>query len=38
MKVYQILFIAWGIVFAFWLWGQFKRANKQYDEKKRLER
>ncbi len=27
MKVYQILFLLWLIVFAFWLVGQFKRSN-----------
>lgn len=31
MKVYHILFIAWGIVFAFWLAGQFKEYNKRKD-------
>lgn len=40
MKVYQILFILWLIVFAGWLWGQFTRSNKKmYEElaeKKRL--
>ena len=29
MKVYQILFLIWLIVFAGWLWGQFSRANKK---------
>jgi flagellar biogenesis protein FliO len=40
VKVYQILFILWLIVFAGWLWGQFTRSNKKmYEElaeKKRL--
>lgn len=29
MKVHQILFILWGIVFAFWLARQFAAANKR---------
>jgi positive regulator of sigma E activity len=33
MKVHHILFIAWAIVFAFWLARQFQRSNKKYDEK-----
>ncbi len=33
MKVYQILFIAWFVVFAFWLFRQFNRSNRQYDSK-----
>jgi hypothetical protein len=28
MKVHQILFIIWGIVFAFWLYRQFERHNR----------
>lgn len=32
MKTHHLLFLAWFIVFAFWLFGQFKRANKKYDE------
>lgn len=32
MKVYQILFLVWVIVFAFWLYGQFSRANRDYDK------
>ena len=35
MKVYHLLFIAWFIVFAFWLYGQFSRANRKYDEAQR---
>lgn len=35
MKVHNILFIAWGIVFAFWLFNQFKRANSKYDQRQR---
>lgn len=35
MKVHYILFFAWFIVFAFWLAGQFKNANRKYDEKQR---
>jgi flagellar biogenesis protein FliO len=29
VKVYQILFLLWLIVFAYWLVGQFKRSNKR---------
>lgn len=29
MKVHHILFLLWAIVFAFWLVGQFKRAEKR---------
>ncbi len=35
MEVHHLLFIAWFIVFAFWLAGQFKQANRKYDEKQR---
>jgi positive regulator of sigma E activity len=31
VKVYQILFIVWGIVFAFWLVRQFAQHNKDKD-------
>lgn len=31
MEVHQILFIVWGIVFAFWLAKQFSDANKHDD-------
>lgn len=34
MKVYQILFIVWGIVFAFWLFRQFARYNKDRENRK----
>jgi len=37
MKVHNLLFLAWFIVFAFWLFGQIKRANKKYDEQTRRE-
>jgi hypothetical protein len=33
VKVYQILFIVWGIVFAFWLFRQFAQYNKDRDGK-----
>jgi len=33
MKVYQIVFILWAVVFAFWLFRQFQRSNKRYDRK-----
>ena len=32
MKVYQILFIVWVIVFAMWLFRQFANHNKSKDE------
>ena len=35
MKVHTILFIVWVIVFAFWLFGQFSRANENYDKNKK---
>lgn len=35
MKVHHLLFLAWFIVFAFWLARQFSHANKKYDEKQR---
>jgi hypothetical protein len=35
MKVYQILFLAWVIVFAFWLFRQFNRSNRKYDSKRK---
>ena len=35
MEVHHLLFIALFIVFAFWLAGQFKQANRKYDEKQR---
>lgn len=31
MKVYQILFLAWVVVFAFWLVKQMSRSNRKYD-------
>jgi hypothetical protein len=33
VKVYHILFIVWGIVFAFGLARQFSAANKRNEEK-----
>lgn len=33
MKVYQILFIVWIIVFAFWMVRQFSNYNKSKDRK-----
>jgi hypothetical protein len=33
VKVYQILFIVWGIVFAMWLFRQFVNYNKEKDGK-----
>lgn len=32
MKVHYLLFIAWFIVFAFWLYGQFSKSNRKYDQ------
>jgi len=32
MKVHEILFIAWIIVFAFWLARQFAEYNKRRDK------
>lgn len=31
MEVYQILFILWFVVFAFWLFRQFAEHNKRKD-------
>jgi len=33
MEVYQILFLLWLIVFAFWLAKQFTAANKRAEKK-----
>jgi hypothetical protein len=33
MKVHQILFIVWGIVFAMWMVRQFANYNKDKDRK-----
>jgi hypothetical protein len=33
VKVYQILFIVWGIVFAMWLVQQFSAYNKSKEKK-----
>jgi hypothetical protein len=33
VKVYQILFVVWGIVFAMWLYRQFSDYNKSKDKK-----
>ncbi len=35
MKVHHLLFIAWFIVFAFWMAGQFKKANRKYDSQRK---
>ena len=32
MKVHHILFIVWGIVFAFWLAKQFRDSNERQDK------
>ena len=34
MKVHQILFIAWGVVFAMWLYRQFANYNKEKERRK----
>jgi len=33
MEVHHLLFLAWGVVFAFWLGRQFARSNRKYDAK-----
>jgi hypothetical protein len=33
LKVYQILFIIWAVVFAFWLVRQFADYNKRKEDK-----
>jgi uncharacterized membrane protein YsdA (DUF1294 family) len=33
MKVWQILLILWVVVFAFWLYGQFRRASREDDRR-----
>lgn len=33
MKVYEILFILWVVVFAMWLYRQFANYNKQRDDR-----
>jgi flagellar biogenesis protein FliO len=33
VEVYQILFLLWFIVFAFWLVKQFSRANRKYERR-----
>jgi hypothetical protein len=33
LKVYHILFILWGIVFAFWLAKQFRDSNERRQDK-----
>jgi positive regulator of sigma E activity len=35
MKVHHLLFIAWLIVFAFWLARQFSRSNRKHEQQKR---
>jgi len=37
VKVYQILFILWAIVFAFWLARQFREYNRRQEERRRIE-
>jgi hypothetical protein len=33
LKVHHILFLVWGIVFAFWLVKQFSDSNKRNEDK-----
>jgi hypothetical protein len=33
VEVHHILFILWGVVFAFWLARQFSEANKRNEDK-----
>lgn len=33
LKVYQIIFILWGIVFIYWMARQFSEYNKRKDRK-----
>ena len=35
MQVHHLLFLAWFIVFAFWLFRQFNKSNRKYDSKQR---
>lgn len=35
MKVHEILFVAWIIVFAFWAAGQFSAANRRRERQQR---
>jgi hypothetical protein len=35
MKVYQLLFLGWGILFAMWLLSQFKQHNQRVDQRRR---
>lgn len=35
MKVHEILFVLWVVVFAFWLFKQFARSNRKYDSKRK---
>jgi positive regulator of sigma E activity len=35
LKVHHILFIVWGIVFAFWLVRQFSDYNRRQEERNR---
>jgi preprotein translocase subunit YajC len=32
MKVHQIIFLIWGIVFVFWMVRQFQQHNKRSDD------
>ncbi len=35
MKVHHLLFIAWFIVFGYWLFRQFAESNRRYEEQQR---
>jgi hypothetical protein len=34
LEVYQILFLAWGVVFAFWLGKQFRAHNRRMENRR----
>lgn len=37
MAVHEILFIAWGVVFAMWLAKQYRAHNRRQEEKRKSE-
>jgi hypothetical protein len=34
MQPHELLFLAWAVVFAYWIWRQFSAANKKYDKQR----
>jgi len=32
VKVHQVILLVWFIVFALWLWSQFRARNERYDK------